>query len=146
MKIYMDACCLNRPFDDQSQNRIRLESEAILIIMNRMYTGDWEWIGSEVLVAELENTPNIEKRTDLTELAAGIQTNIALTEIEIIRANELENLGFKSFDAMHIACSESARADVFLTTDDKLLKKSKRERDNINVQIANPLSWLTEII
>lgn len=146
MKIDLDACCLNRPFDDQSQNRIRLESEAILIIMNRMYTGEWEWIGSEVLVAELENTPDIEKRTYLTQLSAGVQTNVTLTEVDIIRTNELENLGFKSFDAMHIACSESANADVFLTTDDKLLKKDEREIDNLNIRIANPLSWLTEIL
>lgn len=146
MKIYLDACCLNRPFDDQSQNRIRLESEAILIIMNRMNNGEWEWIGSDVLIAELENTPDIEKRIYLIELSAGVQTNIALTEVEISRANKLENLGFKSFDAMHIACSESANANVFLTTDDKLLKKAERETNNINVQIANPLFWLMETL
>ena len=109
MKIYLDACCLNRPFDDQSQNRIRLESEAILIIMNRMYNKEWEWVGSEVLVAELENTPDIEKRTYLTELSADVDTNVIVTEIEITRANEIENLGFKSFVAMHISCSESGR-------------------------------------
>jgi len=146
MKIYLDACCLNRPFDDQNQNRIRLESEAILIIMNRMYSGEWEWIGSEVLVVELENTPDIEKRSYLTELVKGVHTNISLMEGEITRANELEKLGFKSFDAIHIACSESENADVFLTTDDKLLENAKREKDHLNIQIANPLSWLTEII
>ena len=32
-RIYLDVCCLNRPFDDQNQPRIRLESEAILIIL-----------------------------------------------------------------------------------------------------------------
>ena len=32
-RIYLDVCCLNRPFDDQSQPRIRLESETILIIL-----------------------------------------------------------------------------------------------------------------
>ena len=26
-KIYLDVCCLNRPFDAQSQPRIRLETE-----------------------------------------------------------------------------------------------------------------------
>lgn len=146
MKIYLDACCINRPFDDQNQNRIRLESEAILIIMNQMYAGEWKWVGSEVLDIELENTPNAEKRKYLTELALGIETKITLLESDIIRANELENLGFKSFDAMHIACSESANADVFLTTDNKLLKKAERESDNLNIRIANPLSWLTEIL
>lgn len=146
MKIYLDACCLNRPFDDQAQNRIRLESEAVLIILDRMQNREWEWIGSEVLTAELENTPNIEKRNSLVRLSACVHTNKAVTESEISRAHELENIGFKSFDAMHISCSESAGADVFLTTDDKLLKRAEREKNNINVRIANPLSWLTEML
>jgi hypothetical protein len=34
-RIYLDVCCLNRPFDDQCQERIRLESEAILLILER---------------------------------------------------------------------------------------------------------------
>ena len=144
MKIYLDACCLNRPFDDQSQNRIRLESEAIIIIMSLLKKEVGEWISSEVLEAELENTPDIEKRAYLTELSKSAHTSIAITEKEITRANELENIGFKGFDAMHIACSESAGNDVFLTTDDKLLKKAVREKDKLNVQIANPLSWMME--
>ncbi|XCN74374.1 MAG: hypothetical protein Q3M24_06415 [Candidatus Electrothrix aestuarii] len=41
MKIYLDACCFNRPFDDQRQNRIRLESEAIILIMERMHNKEW---------------------------------------------------------------------------------------------------------
>ena len=137
---------MNRPFDDQSQNRIRLEAEAILIIINRMYTGEWKWIGSEVLVTELENTPDIEKRSYLTELSIGVHTTIMIAKNDIMRANELEQLGFKSFDAMHIACAERSTADVLLTTDDRLLKKADKERDNLKIKIANPLSWLMEKI
>jgi len=44
--IYLDACCLNRPFDDQSQPRVHLESEAVLIILARLKTREWEWLGS----------------------------------------------------------------------------------------------------
>ena len=29
MKIYMDVCCLNRPFDDQNQNRVRVVNPVI---------------------------------------------------------------------------------------------------------------------
>lgn len=144
MKIYLDACCFNRPFDDQSQNRIRLESEAIILIMDRMHNKEWEWVGSDVLLAELENTPDIEKRRYLMELAEWVHLHVDLTEDTIARATELEQLGFKSFDAMHVACAESANADVFLTTDDKLLKTALRESDNLHVTTANPLSWLTE--
>jgi len=44
-KVYFDVCCLNRPFDDQNQARIRLEAEAVLMMLNRCEAGDWEWIG-----------------------------------------------------------------------------------------------------
>ena len=111
-----------------------------------MYTGEWKWIGSEVLVDELENTPDIEKRSYMTELAVGVHETVMIAKTDIMRANELENLGFKSFDAMHIACAERSTADVLLTTDDKLLKKADKERDNLKIKIANPLSWLMEKI
>jgi hypothetical protein len=41
MRIYLDVCCLSRPFDNQSQERVRLESEAVLMILHRIETGEW---------------------------------------------------------------------------------------------------------
>jgi hypothetical protein len=32
MRVYLDNCCFNRPFDDQRHLRIRLEAEAKLSI------------------------------------------------------------------------------------------------------------------
>jgi hypothetical protein len=29
MRLYLDCCCFNRPFDDLSQIRVRLEAEAV---------------------------------------------------------------------------------------------------------------------
>ncbi len=52
--IYLDACCLNRPFNDQTQDRIRLETEAIVLIMGHLQTDQWRWIGSEVLGTEID--------------------------------------------------------------------------------------------
>lgn len=146
MKIYLDACCLNRPFDDQDQHRIRLESEAILIIIDTIYRDKWEWIGSETLIVELENTPDIDKRNHLKELASNIHTIVNLNDREMSRAEELQRLGFKAYDAMHIACSETANVDIFLTTDDKLLKMANRERERLNIKVANPINWIMEII
>jgi len=57
----MDACCVNRPYDDQSQDRIRLESEAVLLIIQHCQNQDWEWIGSEVLNFEIQKIADIEK-------------------------------------------------------------------------------------
>jgi hypothetical protein len=41
-KIYLDTCCLNRPFDDETQDRIRLEAEAVGLILAHFQAGDWE--------------------------------------------------------------------------------------------------------
>ena len=39
MLVYLDTCCLNRPYDDQSQPRIQLESAAVLSIMEQVSSG-----------------------------------------------------------------------------------------------------------
>jgi hypothetical protein len=33
LKIYMDVYCLNRPFDDQSQDKVRFETEDIIAFL-----------------------------------------------------------------------------------------------------------------
>lgn len=60
--IYLDACCLNRPFDDQSQDRIRLETEAVLSILNRCLLGEWQLIGSEALDYEISKMPDDDRK------------------------------------------------------------------------------------
>lgn len=39
MRIYLDNCCFNRPYDDQSQFKIRIESEAKLAIQEKVKMG-----------------------------------------------------------------------------------------------------------
>ena len=58
------------------------------------------------------------------------------------RALELERLGFAGIDALHLACAESAKADVFITTDDQLQRVANRHRDFLRVRVANPLTWI----
>lgn len=57
-RIYMDVCCFNRPFDDWSQPRIRLEAEAVLAIATRCQAGDWQLIRSTALESEIDRTPD----------------------------------------------------------------------------------------
>jgi len=66
--IYLDVCCLNRPFGDQTQERIRLEAEAVMLILNRCQNTQWQILGSEVIDDELEQTPAglNEKRATLS--------------------------------------------------------------------------------
>jgi predicted nucleic acid-binding protein len=144
-KIYLDVCCLNRPFDDQSQPRIRLESEAIVMILGRIASGEWTWVGSEVMAFEISRTPNAELRLrTLTQLGL-VATMVKIGEPEVSRAEELEILGFHEMDALHLACAESANVDLFLTTDDRLLRLATRLKDQIKARVANPVTWLREV-
>ena len=63
-----------------------------------------------------------------------------------IRAKELEKLGFKSFDALHIACAGKGDADILLTTDDIFLSKALQSRNILKVRVENPLRWLMEVM
>lgn len=140
--VYLDACCLNRPFDDQSQDRIRLESEAVLLILGHIHRGDWRWISSEVLRFEIAGNPDAERRRRVEVLVASATESVPLDGRIELRGTELEGLGFSAFDALHLACAEQSEADVFLTTDDGLLRRAGRYRQEIRVDVENPLSWL----
>jgi hypothetical protein len=56
MRVYLDVCCLNRPFDDQTQDRIRLEAEAVTLILGHFEAKEWDWIGSDAVNLEIAQT------------------------------------------------------------------------------------------
>ena len=145
IRIYLDACCLNRPFDDQTQTRIRLEAEAVLMILTQCETGDREWIGSEALDWEIEQTPDRERLRRVRSLATHAHRSVPVGPSEVGRAQELEAWGIAAYDALHLACAESGGADVLLTTDDRLLRRSAARASELHVRVANPLTWLREV-
>ena len=146
MKLYLDVCCLNRPFDDQTQDRIRLESEAVIVILGHFQSGDWQWLGSEVIDFGIAQTPDFYRRYRVRTLVASTDAYIRVGDAEIRRAKYLETLGFSAYDALHLACAESGAADVLLTTDDRFLRRAARVRDELRVAVANPLTWLQEMM
>ena len=145
IRIYLDACCLNRPFDDQTQARIRLESEAVLMILTECESGDWEWIRSAVLDWEIEQMPDLERLRRVKSLVTHAHHSVAVGPSEVERAQELETWGIAAYDALHLACAESGGADVLLTTDDRLLRRSAARASELRVRVANPLTWLREV-
>jgi predicted nucleic acid-binding protein len=145
LKIYLDVCCLNRPFDDQSQARIRLEAEAVLIVLARCEVGAWAWVGSEVIEFEIKQTPDPERMRRTHVLASHAHRSVSVGKAEIKRAQQLEGWGISAFDALHLACAESGGADVFLTTDDQLLRQAAAHSDELRIQVENPLTWLGEV-
>ena len=144
MKIYLDVCCLNRPFDDQTQDRIHLESEAILTILKYIEKKQWTMINSETILYEINKIPDPERRIKVQLTLSDAHDYIQISEPILERAKQIQQFGVRSYDALHIACAEAAEADVFLTTDDKLLNRMRQFIDKIKVKVDNPLNWIKE--
>ena len=141
----MDVCCLNRPFDQQSQQRIRLETEAILEILQQCQSGQYRLLSSTVLESEIAQNPNPNKAEQVQQTLSIAQEKILVSETIIQRGKELVALGFKNYDALHLACAEWAKADVFLTTDDRLLKKALTCQNILQITAFNPVVWLMSL-
>jgi hypothetical protein len=52
-RIYLDVCALCRPFDDQAQIRIRLETEAVQLILSYVKSGDLDLVISPCMTSRL---------------------------------------------------------------------------------------------
>src|SRR4051794_19028102 len=114
-KIYLDVCCLNRPLDDQTQERIQRETAAIMHIIGYFANGTWQWLGSEIVDFEIAQIRDELRRRRIAVLATQIQQVTAVDAGIVERAHELMGLGFHLADSLHLACAERAGADVFLT-------------------------------
>jgi predicted nucleic acid-binding protein len=146
MKIYLDVCCLNRPFDDQTQDRIHLEAEAILAVLNYSRMSGWSVIGSDAIDFEIGRMPDYDKRLKVQILSTLHDVHVKVDAGVERRAMELKQMGLKDLDALHVSCAERAKAEVFLTTDDHLLSKALQNRKILKVRIENPLRWVTEVL
>jgi predicted nucleic acid-binding protein len=140
----MDVCCLGRPFDDLSQDRIYLEAEAVLSIISRCEQGEWTLAASGAIEYELSKLTDTDKLEQITELYAAASERITLSGQVESRAAFFRQNGIKPFDSLHLALAETGGADVFLTADNSFLKKAKKT--DLKIKIANPVSWLMEVL
>ena len=110
MKIYLDMCCFNRPYDDQTQARIHLETGAKLLLQQKVKNAECDLIWSSVLDFECQNNPFEERRHAIIQwrwLAKAILT----TNFEIINQAKMHQAqGIGQFDALHVACAIAGQA------------------------------------
>jgi predicted nucleic acid-binding protein len=144
MRIYLDVSCLNRPIDDQGQTRIRLEAEAVTVILAQSDLGNWEHVSSGMSEIEIDTMPDGDRRARVRLLLPPEEAILKLTPAVLARAADLEKLGFKAADAVHVAAAEALAVDVFLS-DDRLCRVARRRRTHLKVRIDNPLAWLEEV-
>ena len=135
MRIYLDNCALNRPFDNQNLIRIRLETEAKLYLQEKIKNAEIELIWSYILDIENNQNPFEEKRLAIEKWEKFAVENVTETSQIIERANRFVLSGIKAKDALHVSSAIEGKADYFITTDDKLLKKliGNNEIQAINV-------------
>jgi predicted nucleic acid-binding protein len=145
-KIYLDVCCLNRTLDDLEQSRIRLEAEAVTEIIQNCEDGKWILMNSDVIEFEVSQHPDSSKQEKVNSILSVASIYIQASEDIDLRAEELMKLNFKFQDALHLAFTEAGDADIFLTTDDRLLRKAKQYKNTLKIEVENPTIWLMNIL
>lgn len=125
LKIYLDNCCYNRPYDDQPQLRISLETQAKLQVQNMIKNKELQLASSYVLLYENSRNPyELRQKTIRNFVKENVAVYIAVDRADEVKsiADEIIATGVKTADAYHVACAILSGSDYFLTTDDRLLK------------------------
>lgn len=144
MRIYLDACSLQRPLDDRSQPRVNVEAEAVLTVLGLVESGQLELLSSDALEFEINRMPDAERQARAKEMLKLASQTLKLVDEIQVHAQELNRLGIKPLDSLHLAFASWTRADFFCTCDDKLVKKAKK-LNSLNTTIVTPLQLITEV-
>ncbi len=141
MRIYLDNCCFNRPYDDQTQLRISLEAQAKLGIQELIKNGSIDMASSYMSTYENDLNPYDIRREYIQgflEKYSAVYVHESMEDDVSTIAENIEETGIKYKDARHIACAILAECDYFVTTDDRVLKYRSDE-----IEVINPLNLIS---
>jgi predicted nucleic acid-binding protein len=140
MRIYIDTSLFNRPFDDQTQPRIGLETQSLRTILQLIENGQLEMVSSSVLDYENSRNSNLIRKNWVSRCLKLAKNYQPLQNKIIQRAKILEQEGIKQMDALHIAAAENAGCEVFLACDDRLLRRYQGP-----LKAMNPVNFILEL-
>lgn len=140
MLLYLDNCSFNRPFDDQKQIRIRIETEAKLFIQENIVTQRFRLAWSYILDFENSQNPFPERKEVIKNWKKYASVDTAETNDIIYKASKLHSQGVKSKDALHIACTTIFNCSYFITTDLMLIKKMRNFKP---LRVVNPVDFIS---
>lgn len=143
MRIYLDTNIYNRPFDDQPQVKIRLETIAIFSILQKIQNKELKLIWSFMIDYENSLNPYDDVRQEIEMAVSLAFKNIRPDETILNAAKEFESKGIKPRDSIHLACALNGEAEYFLTCDDKLIKRASAL--DINIKVINPLRFIEDM-
>ena len=139
MRVYLDNCCFNRPFDDQTLLTIRLETEAKLQIQNNIRDGKISLAWSYVLDFENAANPYEERKQEIQRWEKLSDAFTEETSAILSLMNKFVELGLKPLDGLHVACAVALKCEYFLTVDKGILKKGKMIK---NMEIISPIDFV----
>jgi len=126
MRLYLDMCCFNRPYDDQTQARIRLETEAKMLLQQKVKGAECDLLWSATLDFECSNNPYEEHRHAIQQWRTLAVLVVMADHSVVSKALELTQHGVGHYDALHLASAMAGKANLFVTTDDRLIKKMSK--------------------
>ena len=137
LKVYLDNCCFNRPYDDQNNLLVFLETEAKLFIQDLIHTEKLLLVWSFVLEYENDANPFDERKRSIAVWKHLSAIDCDLCDEIADTARNLLTIGLRQKDASHIACAIYAGADFFITTDKKILNKPVQ-----GINLINPIDFV----
>jgi predicted nucleic acid-binding protein len=144
MRIYLDTCCLQRPLDDQTQPRIRVETEAVFAVLASVQDGGVTLLTSEALEFEISRIPDEQRRQEALAILTLASERLTLSVASEQLADSFAQAGLSAMDALHVALAATAGADYFVTVDDKLLRRAQ-SLPNLTVAPISILGLISEI-
>lgn len=140
-RVYLDTSAYNRPFDDQTQPKIFLETQAVAIILQMVEAKVVKLISSSVLEYENSRNPYPIKQEAMSRYLQLAELRQEVNEAIRQRAEELEQNGLKAIDALHIACAEAVNSNYFITCDKRLINRYS----GLTMKVMNPADFVLEI-
>jgi len=137
MKVYLDNCCFNRPFDDQSSLIVHLETEAKLYVQELIKQGRLMLLWSFMLDYENKANPFVEIRSWIARWKKLAMEDCEISDEIQVKSKEFMLLGIKKKDAIHLAYAVQLGAEFFITTDKRILNKTINE-----VMCLNPIDFV----
>jgi predicted nucleic acid-binding protein len=144
MRVYLDLCVYNRPFDDQRQPRVVIETMEFIFLLEKAINKEITIINSFALEYENSRNPLIDRRDKIWDLLQIASEYVRYSERLESRAKEIEKMGFMAMDALHIACAETVKSDFFVTCDDLLLRKGKANKDKLKIRIIGLMEFISK--
>ena len=139
IRIYLDNCVYNRPFDDLTKIKIALEADAKRYIQRLVIERKIELVYS--FVSRFENSkspyPHNQKSIDMFFINAAVYIDHTYGSAVRRRAEGIMNTGVKTKDAYHIACALESKSRYFITVDNRLLNYPAQD-----IIICNPIQFL----